>query len=213
MKNVKDMMLLYAVTDRAWVGKYSLYEQVEQALEGGITCLQLREKNLDYDAFLKEAIELKKLCYKYDVPFIVNDNVQIALESDADGVHVGQSDMQACDVRKLIGYSKILGVSADNLEQAKAAVVNGADYIGLGAVFNTATKDDANNMGLENLRLITQSVDIANVAIGGIKLENIPLLKDCNIDGIAVVSAIFASNNITQATASLLKSVKAIVKK
>lgn len=213
MKNVKDMMLLYAVTDRAWVGKYSLYEQVEQALEGGITCLQLREKNLDYDAFLKEAIELKKLCYKYDVPFIVNDNVQIALESDADGVHVGQSDMQACNVRKLIGYSKILGVSADNLEQAKAAVVNGADYIGLGAVFSTATKDDANNMGLENLRLITQSVDIANVAIGGIKLENIPLLKDCNIDGIAVVSAIFASNNITQATASLLKSVKAIVKK
>ena len=213
MKNVKDMMLLYAVTDRAWVGKYSLYEQVEQALEGGITCLQLREKNLDYDAFLKEAIELKKLCYKYDVPFIVNDNVQIALESDADGVHIGQSDMQACDVRKLIGYSKILGVSADNLEQAKAAVVNGADYIGLGAVFNTATKDDANNMGLENLRLITQSVDIANVAIGGIKLENIPLLKDCNIDGIAVVFAIFASNNITQATASLLKSVKDIVKK
>lgn len=213
MKNVKDMMLLYAVTDRAWVGKYSLYEQVEQALAGGITCLQLREKNLDYDSFLKEAIELKKLCYRYDVPFIVNDNVQIALESDADGVHVGQDDMQACDVRKLIGDNKILGVSANNLAQAQKALAQKADYIGLGAVFNTATKSDANDMGLENLKLITQSVDIANVAIGGIKLENIALLKDCNINGIAVVSAIFASDNIKQATEQLLKSVKSIVKK
>ena len=147
-------MLVYAVTDRAWVGKMSLYEQVEASLQNGATCIQLREKELDDDSFLKEAIELAALCRRYGVPFIVNDNVEIAIACHADGVHVGQQDMKASDVRKKVGENMIIGVSAHTVEEAVEAVKQGADYLGLGAVFSTSTKTDADTMSYETLKAI-----------------------------------------------------------
>ena len=139
----KEELLLYGVTDRAWLNGETLYSQVEKALKGGATFMQLREKKLDEESFLKEAIEIKELCRKYNVPFVINDNVDIALEMDADGVHVGQSDMEALDVRAKLGPDKIIGVSAQTVEQAILAEKHGADYLGVGAVFPTGSKDDA----------------------------------------------------------------------
>ncbi|WP_010283184.1 thiamine phosphate synthase [Bacillus timonensis] len=169
MKVDKKDMLLYAVTDRAWTGNQTLIEQVEQALKGGITFLQLREKKLGYDDFLQEAIELKMLTTFYQVPYVINDNVEIALACDADGVHVGQEDMPVEKVRELIGPDKILGVSAQNVEQAIAAEKAGADYLGIGSVFPTSTKQDAKPMTFETVQEICRSVSIPIVAIGGIK--------------------------------------------
>jgi thiamine-phosphate pyrophosphorylase len=203
LKVDKKCMQLYAVTDRAWTGSQTLVEQVEAALKGGITFLQLREKNLGYDDFLQEAIELKMLTDFYDVPFVINDNVEIAQACDADGVHVGQEDMPVEKVREMIGPDKILGVSAQNVEQAIAAEKAGADYLGIGSVFPTGTKKDAKPMTFETVQEICKSVSIPIVAIGGINKTNILELAGSGVDGVAVVSAIFAQSDITAATKEL----------
>jgi len=205
MKCDKKVMQLYAVTDRAWTGEKTLFQQVEEALKGGVSCVQLREKDMPYDEFLKEAIEINSLCKKYNVPFFVNDNVEIAIKCGADGVHIGQSDMNCKDVRSLIGENMILGISAQTVKQAVEAEKNGADYLGVGAVFSTSTKLDADSVSFETLKSICESVKIPVVAIGGITEENILKLKGSKIDGVAVVSAIFASDDIESACKRLKK--------
>ena len=188
MKLDKKDLLLYAVTDRSWLNGETLYSQVEKALKGGATFIQLREKDLDSEAFLKEAKELKKLCKEYNVPFVVNDNVDIAVKIGADGVHVGQSDMQAQDVREKLGKDKIIGVSAQTVEQALLAQKHGADYLGVGAVFSTNSKDDAVNVSHETLKAICEAVHIPVIAIGGIGKHNVMELSGSGIVGIAVIS-------------------------
>lgn len=199
----KNSLLLYAVTDRTWLGEETLYEQVEKALQGGATFIQLREKELDEEHFLQEAIEIQALCRRYKVPFVVNDNVQIALDMNADGVHVGQSDMEAGNVRELLGPDKIIGVSAQTVEQALLAQERGADYLGVGAVFPTTSKDDAAEVSKETLKAICEAVDIPVVAIGGINQTNVVELQGSGIAGVAVISAIFAQKDIRSATAKL----------
>lgn len=199
----KKDMLLYAVTDRAWVGDKTLYEQVEQAIRGGVTMVQLREKHLDEAQFYQEALEIKELCGRYGVPFLINDNVALACKVQADGVHVGQDDMAASDVRAMIGPDKILGVSAQTVEQAMAAQQAGADYLGVGAVFSTSTKLDACEVTKQTLTEICAAVDIPVVAIGGIKKHNIMELAGTGIDGVALVSAIFAAEDIEQECTAL----------
>ena len=189
---IRSAMLLYAVTDRAWLGVRTLPEVAEEVLQNGATFLQVREKGMDHAAFLAEAGELKALAGRYHVPFVVNDSVEVALECGADGVHVGQSDIQGRDIRALIGPDKILGISANTVETALAAQKAGADYIGVGAVFGTTTKKDAKNLSVEQLRAICDAVDIPVVAIGGIGAENLLQLRGSGVDGVAVVSAIFA---------------------
>lgn len=205
MKCDKHTMLVYAVTDRAWVGKMSLYQQVEAALQNGATCIQLREKELDDADFLAEAQEMAALCRRYHVPFIINDNVDIAIACHADGVHVGQEDMAASDVRKRVGDQMMIGVSAHTVEEALEAVRNGADYLGLGAVFSTSTKTDAGAMSFDTLKAICDAVEIPTVAIGGISPANIMQLAGSGVDGVAVVSAIFGAPNPGQATAQLVE--------
>lgn len=203
MKCDKGHMLLYAVTDRAWVGRQSLYEQVESALKGGATCVQLREKELDADAFLEEAIELRALCRQYGVPFFVNDNVEIALACHADGIHVGQEDMQAAQVRKLVGDGMMIGVSVHSVEEALEAVRNGADCLGVGAMFSTSTKADADVLPMWTLRQICSAVDVPVVAIGGIHRNNLMELAGSGVDGVALVSAIFGAEDIEAECRSL----------
>ena len=208
----KEDLLLYAVTDRSWLNGHTLYEQVESAIRGGVTFVQLREKHLAVETFLKEAKELKELCAKYHVPFVINDNVDIAARIDADGVHVGQSDMEALDVRKRLGPDKILGVSAQTVEQAKKAEQHGADYLGVGAVFPTGSKADATEVSHEVLKEICRAVRIPVIAIGGISRKNVMELKGSGICGVAVISAIFASRDIRTAAAELKKSVEEMIK-
>lgn len=211
-KNVKkEDMLLYAVTDRHWLNGETLYSQVEKTLEGGTTFVQLREKELDEEHFLEEAKEIKKLCAKYNVPFVINDNVEIALEMDADGVHVGQSDMEAGDVRAKLGPDKIIGVSAQTVEQALLAQERGADYLGVGAVFHTDSKADAADVDHETLKAICEAVDIPVIAIGGISKDNVGELAESGICGIAVISAIFAEKDIKGATQELKNRTKKMV--
>ena len=212
MKCDKDSLLLYAVTDRAWLGQQTLYEQVEETLQGGATFIQLREKTLDDETFLKEAVEIQELCRQYHVPFVVNDNVDIAIKMNADGVHVGQSDMEAGNVRELLGPDKIIGVSAQTVEQALLAQERGADYLGVGAVFPTGSKDDADDVSHETLKAICQAVDIPVIAIGGISKKNVSELAGSGICGIAVISAIFAQKDIKAATAELKTLTEAMVK-
>ena len=211
MKLDKKDLLLYAVTDRSWLNGESLYSQVEKALIGGTTFLQLREKELKKEDFLKEAIEIKELCGKYQVPFIINDDVDIALKMQADGVHVGQGDMNPIEVRKILGEDKIIGVSVQTVEQAKLAQQQGADYLGVGAVFTTGTKTDAKDVSYETLKAICSCVDIPVVAIGGINKNNILKLSKSGICGVAVVSAIFAQRDIVSATKELKQLVKNII--
>ena len=192
----KKTMLLYAVTDRAWIGKQNLYEQVESALKGGVTCVQLREKELDEEEFLKEAMELSALCRKYGVPFFVNDNVEIAIKCHADGIHVGQEDMEATKVRQRVGEDMMIGVSVHSVEEALEAVRNGADCLGVGAMFSTSTKTDVDVLPKETLCSICAAVDIPVVAIGGINKSNISQLSGTGVDGVALVSAIFAAEDI-----------------
>lgn len=201
-------LMLYAVTDRHWLGDDTLYDQVKIALDGGATFIQLREKNLDREDFLAEAIEIQKLCKEYGVPFVINDEVSIAKDIDADGVHVGQSDMEAMDVRKLLGPDKILGVSAQTVEQAVIAEKHGADYLGVGAVFATGSKDDADDVSHETLKAICEAVSIPVIAIGGITKDNVAELSGSGICGVAVISAIFGQDNIQKATEELKKSVQ-----
>ena len=199
----KKDLLLYAVTDRSWLGDETLYQQVEKTLKGGATFIQLREKHLDDASFLEEAVELKELCRRYHVPFVINDNVEIALKMDADGVHVGQSDMEAGNVREKLGPGKIIGVSAQTVEQAVLAEQRGADYLGVGAVFPTGSKDDADDVSHETLKAICEAVSIPVIAIGGISRNNIMELSGSGICGIAVISAIFAQPDIEAATKEL----------
>lgn len=196
MKCDKQHMLLYAVTDRAWTGEQTLYEQVEAALKGSVTCVQLREKELDEAAFLQEAKDICALCRRYHVPFIVNDNVDIAVACGADGIHVGQEDMMAEEVRRRVGDAMILGVSVHTVEEARQAVRDGADYLGLGAVFPTSTKADVDQMTNETLRDICSAVDVPIVAIGGINRDNLLSLTGSGVDGVALVSAIFSAEDI-----------------
>ncbi len=206
-------MLLYAVTDRAWTGEKTLLEQVKEALDGGITFLQLREKELGEEEFLREAEDMKTLAAAYHVPFIINDNVELALAIGADGVHVGQEDMEAGKVREKLGPDKIIGVSAHSVEEAVKAEKSGADYLGAGAVFSTSTKGDAGALSMETLKAICSSVSIPVVAIGGIKEENILSLKGTGVAGAAIVSGIFARKNIREACVRLRSLAKEMVER
>lgn len=212
MKCDKKDLLLYAVTDRHWLNGETLYSQVEKTLEGGTTFVQLREKDLDEEHFLEEAKEIKELCGRYHVPFVINDNVEIALAMDADGVHVGQSDMEAGDVRSKLGPDKIIGVSAQTVEQAVLAEKRGADYLGVGAVFHTDSKADAADVSHETLKAICESVRIPVIAIGGISRDNVSELAGTGICGIAVISAIFAQKDIKNATKELKRLTEEMVK-
>lgn len=213
MKCDKKMMLLYAVTDRMWTGKQTLYEQVEDALRGGVTCVQLREKELSDEEFLNEAVKMKELCQKYRVPLFINDNVNVAIKCGADGIHVGQEDMTARAVRSLVGDSIMIGVSVHTVEEAKEAVKNGADYLGVGAMFSTGTKLDAKVLTLQTLSDICHVVDIPVVAIGGLNKDNIEKLAGTGVDGVALVSAIFASDNIENECQELYRISENMVKK
>lgn len=206
MKFCREHLLIYAVTDRAWTGRMTLFEQVEAALRGGATMVQLREKGLaeqDFEGFLEEARRMHELTTRYGVPLIIDDNVEIALKSGAEGVHVGQNDMNAGEVRRLLGPDRILGVTAKTVEQARRAQDAGADYLGSGAVFGTSTKADAIPMSLERLREICACVRIPVVAIGGICLENIGRLSGSGVAGAAIVSGIFGAEDIEGTTRRL----------
>lgn len=206
MKFCREHLLIYAVTDRAWTGRMTLFEQVEAALRGGATMVQLREKGLAeqyFEGFLEEARRMHELTARYGVPLIIDDNVEIALKSGAEGVHVGQNDMNAGEVRRLLGPDRILGVTAKTVEQARRAQDAGADYLGSGAVFGTSTKADAIPMSLERLREICACVRIPVVAIGGICLENIGRLSGSGVAGAAIVSGIFGAEDIEGTTRRL----------
>lgn len=206
---IRQSMLLYAVTDRSWLKEgETLLSVCEDVLQHGATFLQIREKDLDAASFQEEAAQLKQLCGRYKVPYVVNDSVEIAMAIDADGVHVGQSDIKGRDIRSMIGADKILGISAGTVAEAVAAEQAGADYIGVGAVFGTSTKKDARNLTVEKLKEITGAVSIPVVAIGGINSKNLMELAGSGVDGVAVVSAIFAAENPGQATALLLEQAR-----
>lgn len=200
MKLDKKSLLLYAVTDRMWLNGRKLADDVEKALQGGATFVQLREKDASFDDFVEQAKEVKDVCKKYGVPFVINDNIEVALAVDADGVHVGQSDMEAGRVRERLGADKIIGVSTRTVKEALLAQERGADYLGVGAMFNTSTKLDASDVSFEELRQICETVEIPVVAIGGIGLNNVEELSGTGIDGVAVVSALFAATDIKEAT-------------
>ena len=212
MRCDRKTMRLYAVTDRAWVGQGTLGGQVEQALRGGVTCVQLREKSLGVPAILVEAEEIGALCRSYGVPFLINDRVEIALQCGADGVHVGQKDRAAREVRRLLGPNRILGVSARTVEQAVQAERDGADYLGVGAVFSTSTKADAMPVSYETLQAICRAVSIPVVAIGGIQRENLLSLAGSGVDGVALVSAIFAAPDVETASRELRALSEAMVR-
>ncbi len=203
MKVSKESMLLYVVTDRTWLGGNSLARQVEEAVKAGATFVQLREKDMGYDDYLAEAKKIKTVTDRYHIPFVIDDNIEVALAVGADGVHVGQSDRTAREARALIGKDKILGVSAQTVEQAIEAEKNGADYLGVGAVFSTSTKLDAKNVSYQTLKAICAAVSIPVVAIGGINEKNILQLKGSGADGVAVISAIFAKPDVYAAAKTI----------
>lgn len=210
MNFIKEQLNLYLVTDRHWLANRNLEDDVEKAILGGVTMVQLREKNIDNDSFIELAKKVKQVCNKYKVPFIINDNLEVALAVDSDGIHIGQDDLPASLVRQKIGPNKILGVSAHNLDEAIAAKKAGATYLGAGAMFSTTTKDNTTNLSIEQLQTITKNVDIPVVAIGGINYDNCLSLKNCNLAGIAVVSAIMAATNISEAASNLKKRAQVI---
>ena len=207
----KEQMLLYAVTDDAWTGEFTLLEQIEQALKGGVTLLQLREKEMDEEAFVEEAVKVKALCQRYNVPLIINDNLEVAIKSKADGVHVGMEDMDVSEIRKRVGKDFIIGATAKTVEQAKAAEEKGADYLGVGAVFPSPTKKNALRITRDDLKNITASVKIPCVAIGGISMENMGELKQTGIAGVALVSAVFAAKDIEKTCGELKTKVKTLM--
>ena len=206
MHITSEQLRLYAVTDRAWAAdEDALMAQIEAAIDGGATIVQLREKHLDDAAFLAEAERFVALCREKGVISIINDNVEIAAKVNADGVHVGQEDLEAGKVRALLGPDKIIGVSAHTVEEALRAKAAGADYLGTGAAFVTGTKTDATPISRDTIRAITAAVDIPVVAIGGITRDNILELKNCGLDGVAVVSALFAQKDVKAAAEELLR--------
>lgn len=196
MRFRKEQLTLYAVTNRVHAVEQTLYQQVREALEGGVTCVQLREKYMPREEFIREAVELKKLCREYEVPLIINDNVDVALEAGADGVHVGQGDRPAAEIRQMAGKEFIIGVTAKTPQQAVKAQEDGADYIGAGSVFPSPTKQGAVRITKEELKTICSSVEIPAVAIGGVSLSNMHELKGHGMAGFAVVSAVFAAEDI-----------------
>lgn len=207
----KKILRLYAVTDRSWLNGRALEDDIEKAIKGGVTLVQLREKNIATDDIIKSAIRTKSVCKKHGIPLIINDNVDAVIGSNADGVHLGQSDMSISEARKILGKNKIIGATAKTVEQAQKAELEGADYLGSGAIFGTTTKDDAKKMDIETLKSITQSVKIPVVAIGGITGENILELRSTGISGAAVVSGIFAQNDIEKAAEDLYKKAGEII--
>lgn len=211
MTITRDSMLLYAIVGSNMQSDKSLASQAEQALKGGATFLQLRIKDCPHDKLVNEAIEIKKIAAIYNVPFVINDDIHAAKEADADGVHIGQSDMEYTQAREILGDDKIIGMTAHNLEEALAAQNAGASYIGVGAVFPTNTKSDTIPMSYDTLKEITSNINIPIVAIGGINTDNLNKLKDSGIDGIAVISAIFSKKDICLATSNMKKLVKKIV--
>lgn len=213
MKFNKEMLILYGITDRSLAKEKSLYEQIEDALKGGVTMLQLREKDLNPEDFLKEAKEVKKLCEKFGVPLIINDNLDVALKSGADGVHVGSEDLPVSEIRKIVPENFIIGATAKTVEQAKKAEESGADYIGVGAVFPSPTKKNAIRITVDQLNEICSSVLIPAVAIGGIGIHNLDELKNGKMKGVALVSAIFSAEDIIKTTALLKEKVRNIILK
>lgn len=207
----KEQLLLYAVTDRSWLNGSALADAVKKALSGGVTMLQLREKHMTDDEFIKSALEIKNICSEFNVPLIINDNIRVALAVNADGVHLGQTDTPLREARQLLGNDKIIGITAKTPMQAVEAEKNGADYIGSGAVFGTTTKSNAVKMELDTLRAITSSVKIPVAAIGGITADNVSKLQNTGISGAAVVSGIFAQEDIESTAKLLYKKIKAIV--
>lgn len=205
--NLKNKLKLYLVTDSKIIGERDFYNCIEDAIRGGATMIQLREKDASGKEFLQKAIKLRKLTRKYNVLLIINDRVDIALLCDADGVHVGQSDIGAKEVRKLIGNDKILGVSARTLEEAKIAKENGADYIGIGSMFTTSTKLDAKKVSIETVKEVKENVDIPFVLIGGINLYNLDDLKSLKSDGYAIVSSILKSQDIYSETKKWIENI------
>ena len=211
MKLSKDDLLLYAITDRRNLDKQVFFEKIEEALQGGVTILQLREKDLDEDSFINEAIEIKNICRKHGVPLIINDNVNVALKSGADGVHVGIGDMPIDEIRRTVPDSFIIGATCKTVEQAQSAERLGADYMGVGAVFPSPTKKNAVRITREQLKEICASVSIPAVAIGGITLENVGELQDGGMSGIAVVSAVFSADDIQKAASLLKEKAKSLI--
>lgn len=211
MKFDKQSLRLYAVTDRAFVGKQTLLEQIEAALRGGVSILQLREKSLPFDDFVTEAVLVRELCRRYGVPLIINDNVDVALQSGADGVHVGIEDAPVAEIRRKAGKEFIIGATAKTVQQAQFAEQSGADYLGVGAVFPSPTKANAVRITAAQLRTICESVSIPAVAIGGITRENALTLRNCGVQGIAVVSVLFSADDIESAATALLQTAKAVI--
>lgn len=199
----KNRLRLYAVTDRTWLRGQTLRQQVEAALQGGVTCVQLREKTLDREAFIHLGRSIGCLCQRYGVPLIINDDLDVALACGADGVHVGQDDLPVEEVRRRVGDKMIVGVSAHNPEEARRAYESGADYLGAGAVFGSQTKTNVTPLPHDTLRAICDAVPIPVVAIGGINRENLPQLTGTGVAGVAVVSGIFAAQDITAACREL----------
>lgn len=211
MKFSREMLLLYAVTDRKWTGEKTLYRQVEEALKGGATLIQLREKNMPQEEFLKEAREMAALCHRYGTALIINDNVEVALKSGADGVHVGMEDLPVKEIRKQVPGDFIIGATAKTAEQAQRAEKEGADYLGVGAVFPSSTKKNAIRITTEELKKICSSVRIPAVAIGGITSENAGTLVGGGMAGMALVSAVFGASDIERETAGLKKKIQEVV--
>lgn len=212
MKFTPDDLLLYAVTDRSWLGDHDLVDQVEETILAGTTIVQLREKELSNKDFLAEAVKVQSVCQKHNIPFIINDNLEVAIVCGADGIHVGQSDLAANQVRERLGKDKIIGVSAQTVEQAILAEQMGADYLGVGAVFSTSTKLDASDVSFDTLKQICKAVSIPVVSIGGINAHNLLQLSGSGVNGVAVVSAIFAQNDISKATRELRQLAEKMVK-
>ena len=210
MKANKESMLVYAITDRHWTGEKTLEQQVDEVLKNGATFLQIREKNMPHDELVKEAVLIKEIAKKYNVPVVIDDDIYAVIESGVDGVHIGQKDY--IEARKLLGDDKIIGMTAPSVELAKKAEKLGADYIGAGAVFNTSTKKDTKPLELSTLREICSSISIPVVAIGGIDHSNVRKLKGTDIDGVAVISALFGADDPGEATRELVSIMKDVVK-
>lgn len=212
MKVNKESMLVYAITDRHWTGEKTLEQQVDEVLKNGATFLQIREKNMPHDELVKEAVLIKEIAKKYNVPVVIDDDIYAVIESGVDGVHIGQKDMDYIEARKLLGDDKIIGMTAPSVELAKKAEKLGADYIGAGAVFNTSTKKDTKPLELSTLKKICNSISIPVVAIGGIDHSNVRKLKGTDINGVAVISALFGADDPGEATRELVSIMKDVVK-
>ncbi len=211
MKLQKENFLLYAITDRDCIGDRDFYREIENVLAGGVTILQLREKNSDTETLIAEAVKVKELCKKYNVPLIINDDVEAAIKSGADGVHVGAEDMAVAEIRNKVGSDIIIGATAKTVEQAKKAEAAGADYLGCGALFTSPTKKNAKPMTIDTLKEITSSVDIPVVAIGGLTYDNINIIENSGVSGAAVVSAVFAEEDVKSAASRLRQKIRVLL--